>query len=213
MESCIILWLSDHGTYISICSLNETFHGFRTDGLPLIRCIEWGLVILYIWEKPVRVHICADGGQYLSHQVEQVCVVKLVQLVVCICSSMWSNILLPAQDFFYQISVTFLQLPTSGWETKGELKLPVLPMTILSICKLQTQGTLALFLKVLASNQDWKVQWEILDCEKVQLICWLSLLYIVCGQMKQTLINFCIKCNEEITCIHKIAVFCCAFCQ
>jgi len=123
VESCIILWLSDHSTYISICRLNETFHGFRTDGLPLIRCIEWGLVILYIWEKPVLVHICADGGQYLSHQVEQVCMVKLVQLVVCICSSMWSNILLPAQDFFYQISVTFLQLPTSGWETKRRIKI------------------------------------------------------------------------------------------
>lgn len=40
-------------------------------------------------------------------------------------------------------------------------------MTILSICKLQTQVTLALFLKVLASNQDWKVQWEIRDCEEV----------------------------------------------
>lgn len=115
--------------------------------------------------------------------------------------------------FFIRYQSLFYNCLHLVGKLKGELKLLVLPMTILSICKLQTQVTLALFLKVLASNQDWKVQWEILDCEEVWLICWLSLLYIVCGQMKQTLINFCIKCNEEITCIHKIAVFCCAFCQ
>lgn len=47
---------------------------------------------------------------------------------------------------------------------KGELKLIVMKMNILRICKIKKKVKMDLFFKVMEYKKDWKVKWKIINC-------------------------------------------------